>query len=389
MLGSKGRGPILLVIAAGWGITIGTRAIYPVVLPDLRAAYGLDLTGAGVLLTILFVAYAIGQLPGGIFADRIGERKTLTASLALSGGALVLIITAGSTIALFLATAVFGFGVGFYAIARFTAIATIYPEGYGTAIGVTNVSPEVAQAVFPPIAGFIAVAVGWQYGFGATIPLFLLVGAGLWIYIPTHASDERSAVDTVSLETGRYVFSALGNPPIILGTLVMILGFSVWQAFTGFYPTYLIEEKGLSPSIASLLFGLYFAGSALIHPISGMIYDRTNIRYPTILVLFAGIALLGLPFAENLGVLVVISLLLGTLLAFETSTESYLVAALPADVEGTGFGILRTIVFATGATSPIVFGAAAERGFFDEMFLVLAGITFVLVGIGLRLPLDD
>ena len=377
---------MLLVIAAGWGLTIGARTIYPALLPHLRASYGLTLTSAGALLTILFVTYALGQLPGGVLADRIGERKTLTLSLGISSVALLFVVLSRSSLVLFILTGAFGFGVGLYAIARFTAIATLYPEGYGTAIGVTNAAPEIGQAVLPPVAGLIAVAVGWQFGFGFAIPVFLIIAVVLWRSLPAHAPSERSAVDTFSSETLRFLLSELRKPPVVLATLLLVLGISVWQAFTGFYPTYLIEEKGLSSAVASALFGLYFGATALVHPLSGAIYDRLDVRFTYAIVGISVPVLVALTVVENVWLLVVISILLGTFLGFETSTESYLVRALPSSVEGTGFGILRTTVFATGATSPILFGAAADRHLFDEMFLVLAAITFVMVVLATRLP---
>lgn len=57
-------------------------------LPYLRAAYGLALT-AGLLLGVLWIAYALGQLPGAL-ADRgfFDEAFVLLAALA---GASVLI----------------------------------------------------------------------------------------------------------------------------------------------------------------------------------------------------------------------------------------------------------------------------------------------------------
>jgi len=388
-LSGDGRGRILLGVAAGWGLTVGGRMVYPVLLPDLRAAYGLDLAAAGSLLTLLFLAYALGQLPGGILADRIGERITLTLSVGLSGVALVLIVFARSRLVLFAATALFGAAVGFYAIGRFTAVATLYPEGYGTAIGVTNVAPALGQATLPPLAGVIAVLVGWQLGFGFLVPVFGLVAVSLWLTVPAHEPAARSGVDSLSLESGRYVLRALGDRSILHATAVMILGISIWQAFTGFYPTYLIEVKGLSAPVASALFGIYFVSTAIMHPLSGLIYDRLNVRYTLSLVSVTVVSLLALPFVESIWMLVVLSGLLGTLLAFETSTESYLVGALPDDIEGTGFGILRTTVFATGAVSPILFGAVADRGYFDEGFLVFAGIAAVVVLLGTRLPLEN
>jgi len=69
-LWSGGRGKVLTAVAGGWFLSVGVRMIYPVMLPSLRSAYGLNLTTAGLLLTVLFLAYAFGQFPGGVLADR-------------------------------------------------------------------------------------------------------------------------------------------------------------------------------------------------------------------------------------------------------------------------------------------------------------------------------
>ncbi|MES3516740.1 MAG: MFS transporter [Natronomonas sp.] len=384
-LRGNGRGRILLVVALGWGLTIGGRTVYPALLPQLRTAYGLSLTVAGGLLSVLFITYAVGQLPGGVFADWAGERRTLTLSATVSAAALLFVVLTQSTVALFVATALLGFAVGFYAIARFTAISRTYPEGYGTAIGVSNAAPEVGQAVIPPIAGIVASIAGWRVGFGIVIPVFIFVAVALWLVVPPKSSDRRNA-SAPTRDTFTHVATAIRRPPVVFGTAAMVIGISVWQAFTGFYPTYLIESKGLSSPAANALFGLYFAATALIHPLSGVIYDRLNVRYTYLPVAVAATALVALPVIESLWALVAVSVLLGGLLGFETSTESYLVAALPAEVEGTGFGVLRTTVFALGSISPVVFGAIADRGWFNELFIALGVATGVSVVIAMRLP---
>lgn len=385
-LQGNGRGRILVALASGWGLTIGGRMIYPVLLPHLRTAYDLSLGDAGSLLTLLFMAYALAQLPGGVLADRIGERTTLAASLLLAAGMLLLVIFANSSLVLFVTTAAFGVGVGLFAIPRFTATASIYPENYGTAIGITNSSAELGQALLPAIAGVVAFSVGWQFGFGFTIPLFVVIAIALWSTVPERPPDKTSSVDSISIETARYVLAELRNPPVILGTVILIFGMSIWQALTGFYPTYLVEEKGISSVAASVIFGLYFVLSAIIHPISGAVYDRWNIRYPFLIV---GVSVLGfvlLPILEGFWPLVGVTILLGAFLGFVTATESYLINALPADMGGTGFGVLRTISFTIGAMSPVLFGTAADRGYFDEVFFALGGLVIMMVLVGIRLP---
>lgn len=139
------RGKILAAIAIGWGLSMGSRMIYPVLLPHLRVEYGLDLSTAGLLLTVLFLGYALGQLPGGFLADAIGEGRTLGASMLISAGMIVLVAVFRSTLILFTATALLGFSLALFAVARYTALSDIYTHQFGTASGITSSAAEIGR----------------------------------------------------------------------------------------------------------------------------------------------------------------------------------------------------------------------------------------------------
>jgi len=376
------RSSILLAIAVGWFLSLGVRLVYPVMLPHLRAEYNLTLTTSGLLLTVLWVAYALGQLPGGILADRIGEGMIMVVSTLISAATLFLVATARSPVVLYAATAMFGLGTALYGVARYTALSDLFPESDGTAIGLTLAAGDAGNTILPPFAGFIAVTFAWQYGFGFTIPLFVLSALVLWTLVPARTSSPSSAVDTVSLETIRYVFSGVLRREIVIMTIILILINAIYQSFTGFYPTYLVETKGLPTSIVTALFGLFFALGMVIQPVSGALYDRFGMRRT--LTFFMGVvtgALALLPWVEGLVPVAIITVFVSFLLGFGAITTPYLTAALPWDMQGTGLGFLRTIYMTTAAGSPVLFGAIADRGFFDEVFLllgVLAGVTIAL-----------
>lgn len=386
-LWSGGRGKILLAVGAGWFLSIGVRLVYPVMLPYLQTAYGLDLTTAGFLLSVLWISYAIGQLPGGLLADRLGEGTILLISLLTSIGTLILVVLARSALILFVATALFGLGTALYGVARYTALSEIYPDNAGAAIGITQAAGEVGNSVLPLLAGLLATAFAWQYGFGFAIPLFGLVALSLWAVVPSQVSEATSAVDTISLETARYIFSELRRPEIIVVTIIEVLAFSVWQSFTGFYPTYLIEIKGLSPSVSSGLFSLFFVVGIIVQPLAGGAYDRFGIwRSLPVVMSVITIALVILPLLEGFWPLVVGTVFLGSILGYGTIILPYMTDALPVDMKGTGLGTLRTIYMTGGAASPLFFGALADRGFFDEAFIVLAALAGTTVLISIWFP---
>jgi len=131
-----------------------------------------------------------------------------------------LVAVAGSAPVVYLATGAFGFGTALYGVARFTTLSDVYPDNDGTAIGVTMAAGQVGNTLLPLAAGGIASAFAWQYGFGLAVPAFALVAVGLWFVVPARTSGATSAVDSVSLETVRYVLSELRRPEIVTVTAI-------------------------------------------------------------------------------------------------------------------------------------------------------------------------
>lgn len=58
------------MVAFPWALLLWSRMALPVLLPFIQADFGLSLSIAGLLVTLLWLGSAIGQLPGGILADQ-------------------------------------------------------------------------------------------------------------------------------------------------------------------------------------------------------------------------------------------------------------------------------------------------------------------------------
>lgn len=379
--------PMLAVVSAGWFLSLGVRLVYPVLLPHLRAAYGLDLTTAGLLLTVLWLAYALGQLPAGVLADRIGEGRVLAISCFLAAGTLLFVVLADSALALFAGTVALALGLTLYGVARFVILADLFPDNVGTATGVTLAAGDAGNAVLPPLAGVLAVVVAWQAGFGILVPAFALAGLACWIVLPAATSDGASAVDTLSLSTVRDVLGALNRPAIVRGTALLLVGNAVWQAFTGFYPTYLVEMKGLSPTTAGAVFGGFFGMGILVKPLAGAAYDRVGIRRSLAVIggLMA-VSLSAIPFVSGPVPVVAVTAVASAVLGYGTIALTYVTTALPETARSTGLGVVRTSYTTVGAASPLIFGALADRGYFDEGFLLLAGLSVLLALLAVTAP---
>jgi ACS family hexuronate transporter-like MFS transporter len=382
-----GKGKLLAPIAVGWGLLVGTRMIYPVVLPRLRDAFGLGLTTAGLLVTILWLGSALGQLPSGILADRYSERSVMMAGTLTVSAAVLGVVFAPTSVVLFGATGLVGLGLSLYPIARITLLTEIYPDRLGSALGVTMATGDLGQTVLPPVAAVLAAGIAWQAGLGFVIPLLLVVTLALWLVLPRPSSADTDDESGFTGEQLRTVLDELRNPALVFMTVVLFLFVFVWQTFSAFYPTYLAEQKGLSESVAGALFGLFFAFGVVVKPLAGSAYDRIGMRVSLLAVLVGPVGgLVLLPFVEGFWPLVAITAIVSSMLGTGAITQAYLSEAFSGDVRGTGLGAVRTIAATLGSLGPVTFGVVADRGYFDEGYLLLAAIMVVVILLTIRMP---
>lgn len=383
---SGGRGRCLVVVATGWGLLVGGRMILPVVLPSLQETYGLSLSVAGLLVTTLWLFSSLGQLPSGMLADRYSERTLMATSTALVGVAIILVVTAITPILLFVATALWGLGLSLYPIARITFLATLYSDQLGSALGVTMATGDIGQTVLPPLAALITGAIAWQAGLGFVAPLLLLSGTLILVVLPTQLPTEETT-NTTSIREMLGVFGELRDPAMGTMAVILFLYIFIWQSFTAFYPTYLTTSKGLSSSVASILFGFFFAVGVVVKPVGGAAYDRIGMQKSLLGILLPPVGgFLLLPILESVWSLLAVTALISTMLGSGAITQSYLADSFSAEMQGTGLGVIRTTSATLGATGPVLFGVIAEYGYLDEGYICLAGVMIVVIILTLRMP---
>nr|WP_049914329.1 MFS transporter [Halococcus saccharolyticus] len=361
--------------------------IYPVLLPSISTEFDLTLTAAGFLVTLIWVSYAIGQVPGGVLADRYGERTVLLASVAIVTGALLVVVLAPTASLLFVGTALVGLGLSLYPVARITILSELYPDRIGRALGVTMATGDTGQTLLPLAAGVLVVG-AWQIGLAFIIPLLVVVGLLLARMSLPATTHERSN-DDLSLQRLTYVLGELRHPTLLTVGVLLFVYIGVLQTFSAFYPTYLINVKGFSPAAASGLFSVFFAVGIVAKPLAGVAYDAIGIRRSLPLVLggaVVGFALL--PVLDGFWPLALDTVLISTMLGSGAITQSYLSETIPPEIEGTGLGAIRSGASLLGSTGPVLFGAVAERGLFDTGYLLLAVLMGLVTLLTLRLPSD-
>jgi predicted MFS family arabinose efflux permease len=384
-LRGDGRGWILIAVATGWLFMLGIRIVLPALLPQVKATFGLDNATAGLLVSLLWGAYATTQFPAGVLVDRVGERLTLVSSViaAIVG---ILALAFAPTLFLFvIGLLLFGFGSGLYAPPRVTVLSRTFADNDGTALGVTFAIGNLGAAAMPPIATAIALWISWRAGFGFVVPLVAVVGVALWLIVPIQSNAPRTTA--LSRQTASRVVQAVLTRRVLLSWVALTMVLFAYQGVSAFLPVYLIEVKGLSKGIASGLYSLFYVSGAISQSFAGTAADTHG--SPAVLSAIAGfgvLTLVVLPAIDGVWMLALLVILLGTRLGIGPVGNGYITAILPADVQGTGYGLFRLFYLAVGATGSLFVGVLAAAGLFDEAFLALAGVTGVAAVLFLRLP---
>jgi predicted MFS family arabinose efflux permease len=388
-LRGQGRGWTLLAVAAGWLFINGFRVLLPAVLPQVKADFAVTNASAGFALTVLWLLYAGLQFPAGIAADRVGERRLLVGGATLGAVSFAAFYLAPVFTLFLAACALFGIGAGLFGTPRDMFLSRTYPEADSTAYGFAFAAGSLGAAALPYVATTIATRWSWRLAVVWLVPFLLAVAAALWWVGPPTAVP--AAGDRLSArETARRTLGALSNRSILLASGVFFPFVFTYQALLSFLPTYLVELKGLDQSLAALLFGLLFVVSAVTTPLAGHAADQYG-EHRTILALIvlATVTVAVLPGLEGRLALAVLVPLLGIRVAIGPLLSAFMVRELPASVQGTGWGFLRTLFFGLGATGSTVIGLFADAGLFDTGFLLLAALTGLTALFWLRIPAAD
>lgn len=369
----EGKGWILLTVGVGWFFSIGVRFAYPTLLPFFQDSFGISLSVASLLVSLLWIAYAIGQFPGGVLGDRYGEGNILVASTLLSLFGITAVAVANTVYVLAAGTIVFGLATALYGPTRYTIFTDIYSKRSGIAVGITMAAGSVGNSLLPVLATAVASYASWRLGFGALVPVFVVLAFALWFFVPNRTSPQINDRDSVSMEMVRQVIVATRSGGIPVLVSVQIVAGFVSQGFMALYPTYLVNIKGFSPSVAATIYSLYFAIGVGVQPLTGTMRDRFGSRLTlmTVLGIYA-VCLLLLPLTNGLVMIGVLTIFLSSRNGAGVVTNTFISNSLQDEIKGSGLGLLRTVWILIGATSPVVVGSFGDAGYLEEVFIALA-----------------
>ncbi|SEN37271.1 MFS transporter, NNP family, nitrate/nitrite transporter [Paracoccus alcaliphilus] len=157
----------------------------------LIGVYGFDVKVAGMIGAAYSIPASIFRAYGGVLSDRIGARKVMYATFAVSLIATaILSIPSGVPVAVFLAVIfTLGFFMSLGKAAVYKHIPTYYPQNVGAVGGLVGMIGGLGGFVLPLLFGWLKDETGlWSSCFAV---LFLLVaGCALWMHLSIRRLDQ-------------------------------------------------------------------------------------------------------------------------------------------------------------------------------------------------------
>jgi nitrate/nitrite transporter NarK len=243
---------------------------YSIVLSLVKTDLTLSYTESGALTSIYFIGYALGQIPWGTMADKIGSKKVMISSV----------------LGIAISTIIFSFATGFWtaALARLFAgllgagvfvpgvklVSDWFPiEERGTALGILSIGGSLGLISSSTLSPRVATIIGWRTTIMGIGLLGLVSTMVMWLTLKDKSSSEKKIEKKIMKDILiDKSFWALGA--------VQIARLGANYVYIAWLPLLLHEEFGMSVVTAGTVFSLFNVAGMISNPLGGFFSDRVG-----------------------------------------------------------------------------------------------------------------
>jgi predicted MFS family arabinose efflux permease len=308
----------------------------------------------GVLFLLTAPAAAVANYLSGRLSDRVGRKRLIVASFALSSINLLTLAAIGKGTVLPFALIVLQGVIGAPAYSLDRVVATdlvVDRTRRESAFATLRVATNLGVFSGPPLAALLIFAGGWRSFLAGLAVLGVLGVLAASTLLPTTARPtEREPNTAVSLGT------VLRDRPFALLLLSTLLAFTDYCGFEAVLPVIAVTTYGLSPST----WGLLVVISPLLVVLLQLRVTRISARIPTAERLRLATLLMGLPFlalcaSADVVVIagVIVVFIVGEMVWMPTSQAVAAQLAPPA-ARGSYFGALAAMTGPAWTLAPLI-----------------------------------
>jgi ACS family glucarate transporter-like MFS transporter len=390
------------IVALGAAINLlcyTDRVVISIAGPRIQQDLGLAPVRMGLIYGVFSLAYALAQTPWGMLADRFGARLPVTGAILCWSGFTALTGAASGFVSMLGIRFAFGSLEAALSPSTASGFARWIPaHERSTAFGAFLSGGRLGAAVTPPLAVAAMLRFGWRLTF-ALFGSLGIVAAAVWLLWYRDEPVEHPRVNAGELKIiprraqqpleARPRWRELRRSRSLRNLLAVSFAITFqWQFFITWFPTYLMEQRGMDirqvSYYSSLPFLLGFAATWIGGFGTDFLARRFDVPRARLWVGCVGLGLTG--FCMLLGVLMPFAHASALLMAFAAGAADLYLGAVwssATDIGGASAGAVCGLVNATSNcaafASPALMGWALQAGRHWNTVL-FAGILTTFVG---------
>lgn len=358
---------ICFLIAVIEGIDIQAAGVAAA---GIKEYFALDASQLGLFFSVGILGLLPGALVGGRYADKIGRKKVLIASVSVFAIFTLCTVWVNSFYSLLLVRFLAGAGLG-AAMPNLIALASesTSPENRGRAVGLMYCGMPIGAIIVSLLAAQLAsadMASSWKTIFyvGGLVPLFVVP---LMIKFLPESREFLKAQQTVKQDQATLSYKDLFSREYASRTLLLWVSYfftlMVVYIMLSWLPS-LFTELGFSRKDGSMAMVYFQIGAAIGTVVLGMLIDRWNKAY-VIILMYVGIliGLFSMNSATTLNLMFVAAAIMGT---FTIGGQGVLYAfgsfVYPTHLRGQGVGAASAVGRIGAMMGPAIAGQLLAMG---------------------------
>ena len=402
------RHVILALTVAAYVITYMDRVVISTAVPSIQKEFGFSIVTMGWILGAFQWAYALFQIPGGWFGDRVGPRRALTVIVMWWSVFTSATTLAWSAISMASVRFLFGMGeAGAFPIATRSLSRWMLPSERGFSQGITHAGSRLGAALTPALVAFIIAGYGWRTPF-VIFGMLGLVWAAVWFWYYRDSPPEHNRVNAAERDLIQSGLGSAANTRRSVPWKRILSSPQMWMVcamyfcyaynvsvYLTWFPKYLSDNRGFSLQKMGLYASLPLLAGTLGDLCGGWISDILAKRIFDIRMARRVVAVAGF-------LLSAVSIVLATLTADPLRSVFYSCFAMlgmeltvgvswavTIDIGGEAAGsvsaLMNTFGNTGGAMASVLTGYLVQAAGWNLPFLIVAGLSVVAALLFIRI----
>lgn len=387
----------LIILTIAHMLTHVYGRIHFALFPLIRNEFSLSLKQLGLIAAIPPLCQVVISIPIGLTTDRVGSKRMILLSqiVAVTGGIIASVTL--DPVMLVIAVSLFYINTTIYHSSSYSLLSKLFrKQDISKAIGIQDMGDNFGKAIGPISLSILMglFALGWRQVYLLWSVPILMGMAGIFSmrFKPVPEVNEESPVNNKFIEMEKQVHNDSMFTTSLVSFLAFIsIGALARQMVNVFIPIYLVDERGLSENVSSLIFGSSALMGMIGAPLGGFLASKFGEKRWLFVVLSLASASIGLgiviPFANAFVILYIIYVFCNTL---AMSARSALMTRLsPSHKRGLGYSLSFLPNSLMSVIAPIVSAGIADVFGLTWAFLValiISVLSLALLLFGVKIP---